>query len=186
MVKDNIDVAGLETTAGCPSYARAVSQDAPVVAALRQAGAICLGKVNMDQFATGLVGTRSPHGTPRNPHNAEYMPGGSSSGSAVAVAANLATFSLGTDTAGSGRVPAACNGLIGWKPSRGLLSTRGVVPAVASLDCISVFSRNAADAETIRNIVSGYDDEDPWSRPAVAPGLISSSHRYHRLSSLSA
>ena len=166
--KDNIDVAGLSTTAGCPDFAYQPTTDATVVALLRQAGAICLGKTNMDQFATGLVGTRSPFGIPQNPHNPAFIPGGSSSGSAVAVAAHLATFSLGTDTAGSGRVPAAFNGLVGWKPSRGLLSTKGVVPAVASLDCVSVFTRSVADAATIKQVVARYDQQDPWSRSFVS------------------
>jgi len=140
-VKDNIDVAGMPTTAGCPSYAYTPADSAPVVEALLDAGAVCVGKTNLDQFATGLVGTRSPYGPCRNPHNPDYISGGSSSGSAVAVATGETDFALGTDTAGSGRVPAAFNGLIGFKPTKGLLSTQGVVPACASLDCVSIFSK---------------------------------------------
>jgi allophanate hydrolase len=170
VVKDNIDLAGVPTTAGCPAFAQTPSESAPVVQALLDAGAICLGKTNLDQFATGLVGTRSPYGTPRNPHHPEYIPGGSSSGSAAAVAAGLASFGLGTDTAGSGRVPAAFCGLVGWKPSRGLLSTRGVVPAVASLDCVSVFARTAADCAAVRSVVAGFDPADPFARAAPEGG----------------
>jgi allophanate hydrolase len=128
-VKDNIDVVGYPTTAGCPDFAYMPEKTARVVERLEQAGAVLIGKTNLDQFATGLVGTRSPYGTPRNPFNAEYIPGGSSSGSAVAVAAGLVSFALGTDTAGSGRVPAGFNNLVGLKPTPGLLSTAGVFPA---------------------------------------------------------
>ena len=145
-VKDNIDVAGMPTTAGCPAFAYVPEKDATAVAALRQAGAICVGKTHMDQFATGLVGTRSPHGPCRNAVDPQYIAGGSSSGSAVVVAQGLVSFALGTDTAGSGRVPAAMNGIIGLKPTRGLLSVRGVVPACLSLDCVSVFSASVATA----------------------------------------
>ena len=146
MVKDNIDVGTWPTTAACPEFAYVPAEDAEVVRLLRAAGAIPIAKANLDQFATGLVGTRSPYGVPRNAIAAEFLPGGSSSGSASAVAAGLCAFSLGTDTAGSGRVPAAFQELIGWKPTRGLLSNRGVVPACRSLDCISVFANYAADA----------------------------------------
>ena len=163
-VKDNIDVAGWPTTAACPAFSYIAESDAPVVSLLRAAGAIPVGKTNLDQFATGLVGTRSPYGTPRNAHAADYLPGGSSSGSASAVAAGICAFSLGTDTAGSGRVPAAFQELVGWKPSKGLLSTRGVVPACRSLDCVSVFARTVADAAEVAAVVSGYDALDPWSR----------------------
>ena len=163
-VKDNIDVRGFPTTAACPAFSYQPEEDAPVVAALLRAGAICLGKTNLDQFATGLVGTRSPYGVPINPIHPEVIPGGSSSGSAVAVARGLVAFSLGTDTAGSGRVPAALCGIVGWKPSRGLLSTRGVVPACRSLDCVSIFAAAAADIAEVAPIVSDYDASDPWSR----------------------
>jgi len=148
-IKDNIDLAGAPTTAACREFAYTPAESAPVVQQLLDAGAIPIGKTNLDQFATGLVGTRSPYGTPRNPFNPAYIPGGSSSGSAVAVAANLCSFALGTDTAGSGRVPAAFNNLVGLKPSLGLLSTRGVVPACRSLDCVSVFARTCADAAEV-------------------------------------
>jgi allophanate hydrolase len=163
-VKDNIDCAGLPTTAGCPAFSYVPRKNAPVVARLLQAGAILLGKTNLDQFATGLVGTRSPHGAPRCVFDADYVSGGSSSGSAVAVAAGLAAFALGTDTAGSGRVPAAFNNLIGLKPTRGLLSNSGVVPACKSLDCISIFANVAGDALEALKIAAGFDAADPYSR----------------------
>ncbi len=169
-IKDNIDAAGYDTTAGCPAFARRASSDAPVVAALLAAGAILVGKTNLDQFATGLVGTRSPYGAPRSVFSPRHVSGGSSSGSAVAVASNLVSFALGTDTAGSGRVPAAFNGIVGLKPTRGLLSTQGVVPACRSLDCVSVFAGDVADAWTVTELASGYDAQDPWSRdPHSAP-----------------
>jgi allophanate hydrolase len=136
-VKDNIDVAGMPTTAACPAFGYVAADDAPVVNALRAAGAVVMGKTNMDQFATGLVGTRSPYGICPNAHWSGLVAGGSSAGSAVAVARGLVDFALGTDTAGSGRVPAACNGIIGLKPTRGRISNRGVVPACRSLDCVS-------------------------------------------------
>ena len=148
-VKDNIDVAGLPTTAACPAFAYAPAQSAPVVAALEAAGAIVVGKTNLDQFATGLVGTRSPYGAVPNAFDPRYISGGSSSGSAVAVATGLVHFALGTDTAGSGRVPAGFNNIVGWKPTRGLLSTRGVVPACRSLDCVSIFALTVADAARV-------------------------------------
>lgn len=146
-VKGNIDVHGLPTTAGCPAYAYRPEADAPVVARLRDAGALVLGTTNLDQFATGLVGTRSPHGAVRNAHDPTRISGGSSSGSAVAVALGIVDFALGTDTAGSGRVPAAFNGVVGLKPTRGLVPTTGVVPACASLDCVTVFARTLPEAE---------------------------------------
>jgi allophanate hydrolase len=163
-IKDNIDFEGTPTTAGCPQFAYAPAASAPVVAKLLAAGAILLGKTNLDQFATGLVGIRSPYGVCGNSHDARYIPGGSSSGSAVAVARGLASFSLGTDTAGSGRVPAAFNNLIGLKPSLGRLSTRGVVPACRSLDCVSIFALTAEDAAAVLSVAEGYDAEDPYSR----------------------
>ncbi|MCU1235461.1 MAG: Amidase [Candidatus Solibacter sp.] len=168
-VKDNIDLAGLPTTAGCPAYAYSPGHSARVVHALIEAGAIPIGKTNMDQFATGLVGTRSPHGACSSVFNPRYISGGSSSGSAVAVASGLASFSLGTDTAGSGRVPAAFNGLVGLKPTRGVLSTQGVVPACRTLDCVSIFAANAEDAHTIWLAARGFDSDDPFSR-APRPG----------------
>lgn len=163
-VKDNIDVGGMPTTAACPALARMADADAPVVAALRAAGAIVVGKTNLDQLATGLVGTRSPHGEVQNAFLPDIISGGSSSGSAVALALGQVAFSLGTDTAGSGRVPAALNGLIGLKPSRGLLSTRGVVPACRSLDCVSFFTHHLADSAVLLSLLRVYDALDPYSR----------------------
>jgi allophanate hydrolase len=164
-IKDNIDVAGLPTTAACPAFAYTPRVSAPVVARLVDAGALVVGKANMDQFATGLVGTRSPYGVPRNPFDARLIPGGSSSGSAVAVAKGLVSFALGTDTAGSGRVPAAFNNIVGWKPSRGLLSASGVVPACRSRDCVSVFGLTVADVARVAEIARAFDPEDPYARP---------------------
>ena len=155
VIKDNIDFAGLPTTAGCPAFAYQPASSAPVVQALIDAGAIALGKTNLDQFATGLVGTRSPYGACKNSFDPAYISGGSSSGSAVAVALGLASFSLGTDTAGSGRVPAAFNNLVGYKPTLGSLSMRGVVPACRSLDAMSIFSLTAEDAAQSFNPGSG-------------------------------
>jgi allophanate hydrolase len=163
--KDNIDVAGLETTAACPAFAYRPEQSAGVIERLENAGAICIGKTNLDQFATGLVGTRSPYGIPRNASNLAFVSGGSSSGSAVAVAAGLVAFALGTDTAGSGRVPAAFNHLVGLKPSKGRWSTRGLVPACRSIDCITVFTDRLADARLVDKVVAGFDAGDPFSRP---------------------
>lgn len=168
-VKDNIDFEGLPTTAGCPPYARAAGRSATVVQRLLDAGAILIGKTNMDQFATGLVGTRSPYGACSNVFDASYVSGGSSSGSAVAVASGLCAFSLGTDTAGSGRVPAAFNNLVGLKPTRGVLSTAGVVPACRSLDCVSIFAASAGDAGLVWSVAQGHDPLDPYSR-AFSPG----------------
>jgi allophanate hydrolase len=170
-VKDNIDVAGLPTTAGCPAFAYHPKQDATVVARLRAAGAIVIGKTNLDQFATGLVGTRSPYGVPRNALRDDLIPGGSSSGSAAAVAAGLVPISLGTDTAGSGRVPAMLNNIVGLKPSLGLVSTAGLVPACRTLDCVSIFSLTVADAWSVLSVVAGFDPGDPFSRtiPLAAP-----------------
>jgi allophanate hydrolase len=163
-VKDNIDVAGLPTTAGCPGFAYHPEKSAPVVERLLAAGALLVGKTNLDQFATGLVGVWSPYGVPRNPFDPAYIPGGSSSGSAVAVAAGLAAFALGTDTAGSGRVPAAFNNIVGLKPTRGLVSARGVVPACPSLDCVSIFALTVADAASVLEVIRGFDPPDPYSR----------------------
>lgn len=164
-VKDNIDVAGFETTAACPAFAYRPEASAPVVERLLAAGAICVGKTNLDQFATGLVGTRSPYGIPRNAYNLAYVSGGSSSGSSVAVAAGLVAFALGTDTAGSGRVPAAFNHLIGFKPTKGRWSTSDLVPACRTLDCITVFTDDTADARLIDKVVAGFDASDPYSKP---------------------
>jgi len=164
--KGNIDVAGLPTTAGCPSYAYHPEADAPVVAGLRAAGAIVLGTTNLDQFATGLVGTRSPHGAVRGAHDPSRISGGSSSGSAVAVALGIVDFALGTDTAGSGRVPAAFNGIVGLKPTRGLVPTAGVVPACASIDCVTVFARTLPEAEqALSHMTTGTAPSLPGRRP---------------------
>src|SRR6267378_6147290 len=163
-VKDNIDVASLPTTAGCPDFAYRPSRSAPVVKRLVEAGALLIGKTNLDQFATGLGGTRSPYGVPPNPFDSAFIPGGSSSGSAVAVAAGLVSFALGTDTAGSGRVPAAFNNIVGLKPTRGLFSSFGVVPACRSLDCVSSLTLTAGDAEIVLSVAAAYDPRDPYSR----------------------
>ena len=165
-IKDNIDLAGIPTTAACPDYAYTPDKSATVVQKLIDAGAIPVGKTNLDQFATGLVGARSPYGAGRNAFNPDYISGGSSSGSAVAVALGMASFSLGTDTAGSGRVPAAFNNLVGHKPTCGLLSTSGVVPACRTLDCVSIFALNTADAGAVLKIAQGFDAEDAYSRRA--------------------
>ncbi|WP_421870371.1 allophanate hydrolase [Pararhizobium sp.] len=165
-VKDNIDVAGVSTTAGCPEFSYVPEKNAFVIDRLIAAGAIPIGKTNLDQFATGLNGTRSPYGIPACVFDERYISGGSSSGSAVAVARGLVAFSLGTDTAGSGRIPAALNNLVGVKPTRGLLSNNGLVPAARSLDCISVFARTIDDAMLVADIASSYDPDDPFSRTA--------------------
>ena len=162
-VKDNIDVAGIDTTAGCPSYAYRPKRSATVVERLVAAGAICIGKTNLDQFATGLNGTRSPYGAPVNVYNRAYVSGGSSSGSAVVVAAGLVAFALGTDTAGSGRVPAAFQHLIGLKPSRGRWSSTGLVPACRTLDCITVLASTIADTRLVDTVVAGFDATDSFS-----------------------
>jgi allophanate hydrolase len=164
-VKDNIDVAGFETTAACPAFAYEPEDDAGVIERLLAAGAVCVGKTNLDQFATGLNGSRSPYGIPRNASNLNYVSGGSSSGSSVAVAAGLVAFSLGTDTAGSGRVPAAFNHLIGMKPTKGRWSTRGLVPACRTIDCITVFTDDTADARLVDGVVAAFDVADPYSKP---------------------
>ena len=167
-VKDNIDAAGLATTAGCPAFAYTPMDDAFAVALLLRAGAVLVGKTHMDQFATGLTGTRSPHGPCRNAHVADRICGGSSSGSAVSVAEGIVAFALGTDTAGSGRVPAVLNGIVGLKPTRGRISTRGVVPACASLDCVSVFAASCADAGIVLDALDEFDAADPWALPPEA------------------
>jgi allophanate hydrolase len=178
-IKDNIDLAGVPTTAACPDYAYTPDKSAAVVQKLLDAGAIPMGKTNLDQFATGLVGARSPYGAGRNAFDPDFISGGSSAGSAVAVALGMASFSLGTDTAGSGRVPAAFNNLVGHKPTCGLLSTTGVVPACRSLDCVSIFALNAADAANVLDEVQSYDPEDPYSRHAM-PGadLLGNSFKF--------
>lgn len=164
-IKDNIDLASVPTTAACPDFSYTPDNNARVVDLLIQAGAIPLGKTNMDQFATGLVGTRSPYGQTHNAFNQDYASGGSSSGSAVATALGQVSFALGTDTAGSGRVPAAFNNLIGHKPTKGTFSSSGLVPACRTLDCISVFALTAEDASKVFSIAAQYDDKDAYSRP---------------------
>lgn len=170
-VKDNIDVAGMPTTAACPEFSFVPQKSATVVERLEAAGAFLVGKTNLDQFATGLVGVRSPYGAVRNAIDPAYASGGSSSGSAVAVALGLIGFSLGTDTAGSGRVPAGLNGIVGLKPTRGLLSTHGVFPACRSLDCVSVFTRSVADAWTVTRVAAAYDPLDSYSRKIPMLGV---------------
>jgi allophanate hydrolase len=182
-VKDNIDVAGIPTTAGCPEYDYTPAASATVVTKLEAAGAILIGKTNMDQFATGLVGTRSPYGICSSVFNERYISGGSSSGSAVAVASGLVSFALGTDTAGSGRVPAMFNNLVGLKPTRGVLSAHGVVPACRTLDCVSVFAGTALDASIVLSAARGADPLDAYSRvPAIgaeaAPWVAASTFRF--------
>lgn len=170
-IKDNIDLAGTPTTAGCREFAYLPDRNAFVVQRLIDAGAMPIGKTNMDQFATGLNGTRSPYGACRNAFDPDYISGGSSSGSAVAVALGYCSFSLGTDTAGSGRVPAAFNNIVGHKPTLGWLSCAGVVPACRSLDCVSVFALNARDAETVTALAAGFDADDPYSRAVEGHGF---------------
>jgi len=173
VIKDNIDAAGLPTTAACPAYAYVAEHDAFVVAVLREAGALLIGKTNLDQFATGLVGTRSPYPPPRNALDPAIVPGGSSSGSAVAVALGLVGFALGTDTAGSGRVPAALNGIVGLKPSLGALSSAGVVPACRTLDTVSIFTLTVEDAYAVFRVTAKWDAADAYARPVCAPPLVS-------------
>jgi allophanate hydrolase len=168
-VKDNIDVAGMATTAACPAFAYTARTSARAVQRLQDAGALLIGKTNLDQFATGLVGTRSPYGACHNPFDRRYVAGGSSSGSALAVATGVASFALGTDTAGSGRVPAAFTNIVGLKPTRGLISTGGVVPACRSLDCVSVFTLSCADALDVLAAAAAYDPDDPYSRRPGEP-----------------
>lgn len=172
-VKDNIDVKGLPTTAACAAFLYHPTRDSTAVARLRAAGALILGKTNLDQFATGLVGVRTPYGVGRNLFNEKLIPGGSSTGSALAVGAGIAPISLGTDTAGSGRVPAAFANIVGLKPSRGMVSCAGVVPACRTLDCVSVFALTVDDVVTTLKAIAGADAADPFSRPyplgAVGP-----------------
>jgi allophanate hydrolase len=182
-VKDNIDVAGLPTTAACPAFSYVARESAAVVARLVAAGALLVGKTNMDQLATGLVGVRSPYGVPANAFDARYISGGSSSGSGVAVARGLVGFALGTDTAGSGRVPAGFGNVVGLKPSGGLLSTAGVVPACRSLDCVSIFALTVDDACAVAAVAGGHDPADPYSRPEAdgfrwAPGAAPAWFRF--------
>jgi allophanate hydrolase len=177
-VKDNIDCAGLPTTAACPDYAYQPWENATVVQRLIDAGALPVGKTNLDQFATGLNGTRSPWGAPRCAFDSEYISGGSSSGSAVAVAAGMVSFALGTDTAGSGRVPAALNNIVGIKPTRGLLGTAGVVPACRSLDCVTVFALSVGDGDRVRRIAQANDGDDPWGRSMTPRPLPARGFRF--------
>jgi allophanate hydrolase len=171
VVKDNIDVRGMPTTAACPAFAYHPTTDAASVARLRQAGAIVIGKTNLDQFATGLVGLRSPYGVPRNPLNPTLIPGGSSSGSAVAVATGLVPAALGSDTAGSGRIPALFNNIVGLKPSLGLIPNLGMVPACRTLDCVSVFALTVDDAYAVLEPLAGFDGRDPYCRRRPLHGL---------------
>jgi allophanate hydrolase len=183
-VKDNVDVAGLPTTAACPAYEYTAEASATVVERLQAAGAVLVGKTNMDQFATGLVGTRSPYGDCHNPHDPAYISGGSSSGSGAAVADGQVSFALGTDTAGSGRVPAALTGIVGLKPTRGTVSTAGVVPACKTLDCVATFAPSVPDAVRVTRVMAGPDPADPTMRtdgladptvfdpPAVEAGTV--------------
>ncbi|WEX10705.1 allophanate hydrolase [Chelativorans sp. AA-79] len=168
-VKDNIDVAGMPTSAACPDYAYLPERDASVVALLKAAGAVVVGKTNLDQFATGLVGVRTPYPVPRNVVDAALVPGGSSSGSAVATARGIVSFALGTDTAGSGRIPAGLNNIVGLKPTVGALSNTGVVPACHTLDCVSVFALTVDDAYRVFSLACRQDPSDPWSRAVAAP-----------------
>ncbi|WP_037940886.1 allophanate hydrolase [Sulfurospirillum arcachonense] len=163
-IKDNIDLKAIPTTAACKEYEYIPDDSSFVVSKLIEAGAIPVGKTNLDQFATGLVGTRSPYGACKNAINPEYISGGSSSGSAVSVALDLVSFSLGTDTAGSGRVPAAFNNIIGIKASKGVLSTSGVVPACRSLDCVTIFAKTLSSAQSVFDIVNKYDEKDIYAR----------------------
>jgi len=173
-IKDNIDLAGIPTTAACSSYSYLPDVSASVVEQLVEAGAIPMGKTNLDQFATGLVGVRTPYGVPRNPIAPDRVPGGSSCGSAVSLSEKLVSFSLGTDTAGSGRVPAMFNNLWGVKPSKGRLSTSGVVPACRTLDCVSIFALNAQDSQTVLKVAEGFDSRDAYSQATVDLPLPSS------------
>jgi len=181
-IKDNIDLAEIKTTAGCPDFAFMPKKSAMVVEKLIAAGALPIGKTNMDQFATGLVGTRSPYGICQSVFDGRYISGGSSSGSAVAVAAGMVTFALGTDTAGSGRVPAAFNNIVGHKPTRGLLSNTGVFPACRSLDCVSIFAGSCHDAKIVTEVAAGFDAADPYSRRSATTKMFPDRFRFGVLS----
>ncbi|MBV9757262.1 MAG: allophanate hydrolase [Alphaproteobacteria bacterium] len=170
-VKDNIDIAGLPTTAACPGYAYTPARSAPAAQRLLDAGAVLIGKTNLDQFATGLAGVRSPYGAPRNPFDATRVPGGSSSGSAVAVAAGIVRFALGTDTAGSGRVPAMFGNIVGLKPTPGSISAVGVVPACRSIETVSVFAATVDEALAVQRVIAGFDAADPYARAPPYPHL---------------
>ncbi|MGD1854634.1 MAG: allophanate hydrolase [Leptolyngbyaceae cyanobacterium] len=176
-VKDCIDVAGTPTSAACPAFAYDATQTNPAVQKLLDAGAILIGKTNLDQFATGLVGIRTGYTTPHNAFSKDYIPGGSSSGAALSVAHGLVSFAIGTDTGGSGRVPAGLNNIVGLKPTRGLLSTRHTVEACKTLDCLSIFSLTATDAQAVLEIAQGYDPDNPFSRPASVPPASLSAYR---------
>ncbi|VTZ52450.1 Allophanate hydrolase (fragment) [Methylocella tundrae] len=171
-VKDNIDVAGMPTTAACPSFAYAPGEDATVVALLKGAGALVVGKTNLDQFAAGLAGVRTPYPIPKNAIDPSLVPGGSSSGSAIATARGIVSFALGTDTAGSGRIPAGLNNIVGLKPTVGALSSRGVVPACRTLDCVSIFALTVDDAYRVFSVAAKHDPLDPYSRAVPTTPLI--------------
>lgn len=170
-IKDSIDIAGIPTTVGCPSYAYTPDKTAPLVRKILEAGGILVGKTNMDQFATGSTGHRSPYGTPRSVFDSDYIPGGSSSGSAVSVGSGQVSFSIGSDTAGSIRLPAVFNGLVGLKPTLGTISTVGVVPACKTADCVSVLARSVEDAREVWEVIKGYDEEDLFARPPFPVSL---------------
>ncbi len=170
-VKDNIDVTGMPTTAACPDYAYLPEKDATVVHLLKKAGALVIGKTNLDQFATGLVGVRSPYPIPKNAIDPKLVPGGSSSGSAVATAQGIVSFALGTDTAGSGRIPAGLNNIVGLKPSVGALSATGVIPACRTLDCVSIFALTVDDAWSVFSVAAKYDESDAYSKSLPATGF---------------
>jgi allophanate hydrolase len=171
-VKDNIDVAGMPTTAACPSFSRVPERSARSVELLERAGAICLGKTNLDQFATGLSGTRSPYGACSSIGNPLYVSGGSSSGSAVVVAAGHVSFALGTDTGGSGRIPAGFNSVVGIKPTVGRVSTRGLLPNCPTLDCVSIFAHTVDDGARVLEVIDGFDPDDPFARPVPARATV--------------
>lgn len=172
-IKDNINIAGIATTTGCPPLARIPSESALVYTRLIEQGGIFIGKTNLEQLATGMTGCRSPYGTLSSVYHGDYTVGGSSSGSCVSVAANLVSFSIGSDTAGSGRLPAAFNGIVGWKPTKGTVSAAGVTPACQSQDCVAVLARNVEDARAVWHVIKGYDENDIYAKPepyAYRPG----------------